>query len=295
MCDELTEQDNEAFLARARREGQLSRRDFSVLVGGAALAMALPVPANAAEVITSSVTVKTPDGEADCFFARPATGKAPGFIIWPDIVGLRPAFELMGKRLAQSGHAVLVVNPYYRQAKAPVVAEGASFSDPAVREKLLPLARALSIETTETDTKAFSAWLDAQDSVDTDKGMGASGYCMGGSMAFRSAVTLPERFGAVASFHGGRLVTDAETSPHLLVSKTKADYLVAIASNDDERAPDDKDILKKAFADAGLKAEVEVYEGALHGWCPPDSRVYNEVQAERAWSRLLALLEGVRS
>lgn len=290
MCDELTERDNEAFLARETREGRLTRRDFSVLAGGAALAMALPVPAHAAEVVTSNVMVKTPDGEADCFFARPATGKAPGFIIWPDIVGLRPAFELMGKRLAQSGNAVLVVNPYYRDAKAPVVAEGASFSDPSVREKLMPLARSLSIETTETDTKAFAAFLDAEESVDTDKGMGVSGYCMGGSMAFRSAVTMADRFRAVATFHGGRLVTDTETSPHLLVSKTKADYLVAIASNDDERAPEDKNVLKKAFADAGLKAEVEVYEGALHGWCPPDSRVYNEAQAERAWSRLLVLL-----
>lgn len=292
MCDELTERDNAAFLAREAGAGRLTRRDFSVLAGGAVLAMALPVPANAAEVVTSNVTVKTPDGEADCFFARPATGKVPGFIIWPDIVGLRPAFELMGKRLAQSGNAVLVVNPYYRDAKAPVVAEGASFSDEGVREKLLPLARSLSILTTETDTKAFAAFLDTQDSVDTDKGMGVSGYCMGGSMAFRSAVTLPERFRAVATFHGGRLVSDTETSPHLLVAKTKADYLVAIASNDDERAPGDKTALKKAFTDAGLKSEVEVYEGALHGWCPPDSRVYNEAQAERAWARLLTLLDG---
>lgn len=293
MCDELTERDNEAFLAQARREGRLSRRDFAVMAGGTALAMALPAPANAAEVITSSVVVKTPDGEADCFFARPAQGKAPGFLIWPDIMGLRPAFEFMAKRLAQSGFSVLVVNPYYRTTKAPVIAEGESFRDPDVRERILPHARARSTETTQTDTRAFAAFLDSQDSVDTDKGLGVSGYCMGGSMAFLSAVTLPDRFSAVASFHGGGLVRDGEASPHLAVSKTRAKYLVAIASNDDERAPDDKDTLKKAFADAGLTAEVEVYEGALHGWCPPDSPVYNEVQAERAWSRLLALLEGI--
>lgn len=290
MCDELTEKDNEAFLARV---GKLSRRDFGVMAGSAALMAALPLPANAADVVTSHVTVKTPDGEADCFLAHPASGKAPGFIIWPDIIGLRPAFEAMGKRLAQSGHCVLVVNPYYRSAKAPVVAEGASFSDPAVREKVLPMARSLSAKTTATDTRAFAAFLDAHDGVDTDKGMGASGYCMGGAMAFRSAVTLPERFNAIASFHGSRLVSDSKISPHLQAAKTKADYLVAIASNDDERAPGDKDALKTAFAAAGLKAEVEVYEGTLHGWCPPDSRVYNETQAEHAWSRLLALLEGV--
>lgn len=293
MCDELTENDNEAFLAREAEAGRLSRRDFGVMAGGAALMAALPIPANAADVMTSHVTIKTPDGEADCFFAHPASGKVPGFIIWPDIIGLRPAFEAMGKRLAQSGHGVLVVNPYYRSAKAPVVASGASFSDPAVRETLMPLARSLSSETTRTDTKAFAAFLDAQESVDTDKGIGVSGYCMGGSMAFLSGVTMPERFNAVATFHGGRLVTDAETSPHLQVGQTKADYLVAIASNDDERAPGDKDALKAAFGAAGLKAEVEVYEGALHGWCPPDSRVYNEAQAEHAWARLLALLEGV--
>lgn len=269
MCDELTEKDNEAFLAR---KGNLSRRDFGVMAGSAALsttmAMTLPISANAADVVTSHVTIKTPDGEADCFLAHPASGKAPGFIIWPDIIGLRPAFEMMGKRLAQSGHAVLVVNPYYRDAKAPVVAAGASFSDPAVRAKVLPMARALSIETTETDTRAFAAFLDAHDAVDTHKGMGASGYCMGGPMAFRSAVTLPDRFSAVASFHGVRLVVDGDDSPHLQAAKTKADYLVAIASNDDEREPGDKDALKAAFAAAGLKAEVEVYEGGA-AWLVP--------------------------
>lgn len=291
MCDELTERDNEAFLAQEKQDGRLTRRDFSVLAGGAALAMALPVPANAAEVVTSNVTVMTPDGEADCFFAHPATGKAPGFLMWTDIMGLRPAFEQMAERLAQSGYAVLVPNPFYRSAKAPVIAEGESFADAEVRERVIPMARALSAETVATDTNAFTAFLDGSGKVDTARRMGTSGYCMGGSMAFRTATTLPERYGAVASFHGGRLVTDGDDSPHNHVGETTASYLVAIASNDDERAPEDKTALKQAFAEAGLKAEVEVYEGALHGWCPPDSRVYNEAQAERAWGRLLALLE----
>lgn len=288
MCDELTEKDNEAFLATPA--GQLSRRDFGVMAGSAALMAALPLPANAADVVTSYVTVKTPDGEADCFFAHPTSGKAPGFILWPDIKGLRPAFEAMGKRLAQSGHAVLVVNPYYRDAKAPVISPGDEFGDPDVRARILPMARALTPQTIATDTMAFATFLDAHDSVDTDKGMGVSGYCMGGPMAFGSAATLPERFSAVASFHGSRLVGDTEDSPHLRAARTKADYLVAIASNDDERAPGDKVALKAAFAAAGLKAEVEVYDGTLHGWCPPDSSVYNEAQAEHAWARLLVLL-----
>lgn len=290
MCDELTERDNEAFLAREKSAGRLSRRDFGIMAGGATLAMTLPIPANAADVVTSHVMIETPDGMADCFYAHPASGKAPAFLIWPDIKGLRPAFELMGKRLAQSGHAVLVVNPYYRDAKAPVISPGDEFSDPEVRARILPMARALSPQTIATDTSTFAAFLDASEAVDTGKPMGVSGYCMGGPMAFASAVTLPERIGAVASFHGGGLVTDKEDSPHLQVAKTKADYLVAIASNDDERAPGDKGALKEAFTAASLKAEVEVYEGAMHGWCPPDSRVYNEAQAEHAWARLLALL-----
>lgn len=287
MCDELTEKDNDAFLAK---QEHLSRRELGVMAGGAALAMSLPLPANAAEVTQTHITIETADGVADCYFAHPSSGKAPAFLIWPDIKGLRPAFELMGKRLAQSGHAVLVVNPFYRSAKAPVVSKGDDFGDPEVRARIMPMARALSPKTVTTDTKAFAAFLDASDAVDTSKPMGVSGYCMGGPMAFRSASVVPGRIGHVASFHGGGLVTDKETSPHLLIPQTKASYLVAIAENDHERDPDARDVLKAAFASANLKGEVEVYEGAMHGWCPPDSRVYNEAQAEHAWSRLLALL-----
>lgn len=288
MCDKHTAKDAEAWLAKRKT---ITRRDFGAMAGSAAIALSLPLPANAAEVTSSRVDITTPDGVADCFFAHPSKGKAPGFIIWPDIVGLRPAFEAMGTRLAQSGYAVLVANPYYRMAKAPVAPEGASFRDQATRDIVLPLARSLSMETTERDAAAFAAYLDAQDAVDTQRGMGVSGYCMGGSMAFRTATHLPDRIRAVASFHGGRLVTDKEDSPHKMLSQSKADYLVAIAENDHERAPEAMPTLIEAFAQANLKAEVEVYEDAMHGWCPPDSAVYHEVQAERAWARLLALLE----
>lgn len=292
MCDEQTELENEAWLAEQKKSGNhLSRRDFAVMAGASALAMALPLPANAAEVVTSNVLIETADGTADCFFAHPAQGKAPGFLMWTDIKGLRPAFELMGKRLAQSGHAVLVPNPYYRSAKAPVVSEGEQFGDPAVRERILPMARSLSPETIATDTRAFADFLEASDAVDTSTSWGVSGYCMGGSMAFHSAATVPAHFGHVASFHGGRLVTDEPTSPHRIIQNTKADYLIAIAANDHEREPETKGILEQAFAETGHRAEVEVYEGAMHGWCPPDGTVYNEAQAERAWARLLALLE----
>lgn len=195
----------------------------------------------------------------------------------------------MGKRLAAAGYAVLVVNPYYRQAKAPVVAPGASFQDPAVRERVIPFARALTPTTNVTDAKAFVGFLDAQPNVDQTRKIGTTGYCMGGSMTMRTAAALPDRVGAGASFHGGRLVTDADDSPHLLVESMQARFLFAIAENDDERAPQVKTVLRETFAKAELDAEIEVYDGALHGWCTIDSQVYNEVQAEKAWERLTTI------
>ena len=222
---------------------------------------------------------------------HPSSGKHPAVLVWPDILGLRPAFRMMGKRLAESGYSVLVANPFYRNSKAPVVAEGASFSDPEIRNKVLPMARALSAQTHFTDAKAFIAWLDQQDAVDTNKKIGTTGYCMGGPMIMRTAAAVPERVGAAASFHGGGLATDSEDSPHLLIPQMTASFLIAVAANDDEREPEVKNVLRDTFAKNGLDAEIEVYEGAMHGWCPPDSRVYNEAQAEKAWSRLLALFE----
>jgi carboxymethylenebutenolidase len=291
MCDENTVKDNEAFLNREGQGGSLSRRAFGTLAAGTALTLMLPRAANAADVVEQDVMVSTPDGEADCYFVHPASGAHPGVIVWPDVLGLRPAFRLMGKRLAESGYAVLVVNPYYRKARSPVVEEGASFQDPATREKVIPFARSLSPETNVTDAKAFVAFLDSQDAVDTSRGVGTTGYCMGGPMVMRTAAAVPDRIGAVASFHGGGLVTEAENSPHRLIDGMQASFLIAIAENDDEREPDAKNVLRETFDAAGLDAEIEVYEGALHGWCPPDSRVYNEPQAERAWARLLVLFE----
>ena len=191
----------------------------------------------------------------------------------------------MGKRLAESGYAVVVVNQFYRAKKLPIAANGANTPIP----DLIPLAQALNETTHMTDAKAFVAWLDSQPSVAKDKKIGTQGYCMGGPMAFRTSAAVPDRVGAVASFHGGGLVTPNPNSPHLQASKTKAQFLVAVAANDDMRSPDEKNVLKDTFAKANLQAEVEVYAGAAHGWCPPDSGVYNEPQAEKAWTRLLAL------
>ena len=281
MCDQdHFEDDRLEYEAR----GLVTRKQFGVLLG-AGVAMALPRTANAAAVAEADVTITTPDGAADCYFVHPASGKAPGVLVWPDIFGLRPAFRQMGKRLAESGYAVLVVNPFYRTKKAPTAAAGGA----TPIQDLMPLARALNENTHMTDAKAFIAWLDAQAPVARNRKIGTQGYCMGGPIAFRTAAAVPARVGGVASFHGGGLVTDAPNSPHLQAAKTRAQFLIAIAENDDKRAPDDKTVLKDTFAQAGLSAEIEVYAGAAHGWCPPDSRVYNEPQAEKAWSRLLAL------
>ena len=288
MCDERTLRDADDHL---RRSGSLTRREFGALSVGTGLAMLLPRAANALAVTAADVEVSTPDGTADCHFVHPSSGTHPGVLIWPDALGLRPAFEQMARRLAESGYAVLVVNPYYRTERAPVLPEGASFRDEATRNKIFPLMRSLSAATNVMDATAFIGFLDSQSAVAGDRKMGTTGYCMGGSMTMRTAATFPERIGAGASFHGGRLVTDAPDSPHLLAGKMQAHYLFAIAENDDQKDPEAKNALREAFAAAGRPAEIEVYAGTLHGWCPPDSAVYHEAQAERAWSRLLALFE----
>lgn len=281
MCDQdHFEEDRKEFEAL----GLVNRRQFGVMLG-AGVAMMLPQVPNAVAVTESEVSVKTPDGTADCYFVRPATGAAAGVLVWPDIFGLRPSFRQMGKRLAESGYSVLVVNPFYRVKAAPTADQGAA----TPIAQLTPLAGALNETTHMTDAKAFIAWLDSQAAVSKTRKIGTQGYCMGGPMAFRTAAAVPDRVGGVASFHGGGLVTTAANSPHLQAAQTKAQFLVAIAANDDMRAPNDKTALKDTFAKANLPAEIEVYTDAAHGWCPPDSGVYNQAQAEKAWGRLLAL------
>ncbi|MBI4886201.1 MAG: dienelactone hydrolase family protein [Acidobacteria bacterium] len=283
MCDQDHFDDD---LKEYEARGWVTRRQFGALLG-AGMVMMLPKVANAVAVTESEVTVPTPDGMADCYFVHPASGTAPGVLVWPDIFGLRPAFRQMGKRLAESGYSVLVVNPFYRVRKAPTADKGSATPIP----QLLPLAQALTETTQMTDAKAFIAWLDRQSSVARNRKMGTQGYCMGGPIAFRTAAAVSDRVGAVASFHGGGLVTDMPNSPHLQVAKTKAQLLIAIAANDDMRSPNEKNVLKETFAKVNLPAEIEVYAGAAHGWCPPDSQVYNEPQAEKGWSRLLALYQ----
>ena len=281
MCDkDHFAEDAEIY----EKRGLVTRRQFGVLLG-AGVAMMLPAVTDAVAVTDGEVTIKTPDGECDAYFVHPTTGTAPAVLYWPDIFGLRPAARSMGKRLAESGYSVLVVNPFYRTNKAPTAPQGGA----TPIQELVPMMQKAVVESnTMTDAKTFIAWLDQQPSVAKNKKVGTQGYCMGGPLAFRTAAAVPDRVGAVGSFHGGGLVTDQPNSPHLQAIKTKASFLIAIAENDDKARPTEKDVLRKAFDEAKRPAEIEVY-GAAHGWCPPDSRVYNEPDAEKAWGRLLAL------
>jgi carboxymethylenebutenolidase len=280
MCDDTTEAEN----------AELSRRGFSVMAAGALAACASGQTADGQTLAVTEreVEIATGDGTCDAHFVHPARGKHPGVIVWPDIRGLRPAFRQMGKRLAESGYAVLTVNQFYRNQRAPILQPGENWQDPPIRARIMPMAQALNATTAATDARAFVGFLDAQAAVDTRRKIGSTGYCMGGALVMATAATAPERVGAGASFHGGGLATAAPTSPHLRIPQMKASFLIAVAQNDDARDPEEKERLRVAFAQAGLPAEIEVYP-AQHGWCPPDSQVHDAVQAERAWARLQVL------
>ncbi len=278
--------------------GDLSRRDFVAMSMAAGIGLAAGANAEGAlPVVETTVQVSTPDGSCDAAFIHPATGVHPGVIIWPDAFGLRPSMRDMGKRLAGEGYAVLVPNPFYRVARAPVFesASAFNFANQADMAKLQPLmTSATAPGNVERDATAFVLFLDTQKEVDHTKKFGTQGYCMGGPLVVRTAAALANRIGAGASFHGGGLVTDKPDSPHLLAPGIKARMYFGVAANDDMRQPDAKDTLRAVFAAARVTAEVEVYK-SLHGWCVPDmpqqngSPIYNKADADRAWTKLLAL------
>ncbi len=289
MCDETTEADNALWL---QKQG-IGRRDLGKAGAGVAALALVPgcvssatnAPADGS-LAERSVTIPTPDGTADAFFVYPAKGKHPAIILWPDIAGLRDAYKTMARRLAQSGYAVLVVNQYYRSAPAPILTSMAEWRTGAGQAKLAPMIAQLNPAVTTRDAAAFITWLDQQPEVDKARKIGSSGYCMGGPFTFRTAAANPSRVGAIASFHGGGLATDAPDSPHRLFPTIKAAALIAIAQNDDEKDPEAKTKLRAAADAAKRPAEIEVYP-AQHGWCTIDSPVYDEVQAEKAWGRML--------
>jgi len=286
MCDEFTAQADDAAMARSG----VSRREFGAMGAAAALAACSGSEAIAAagDLVERTVDVTTPDGTSDCFFVHPAKGKHPGIVFWPDIGGLREAKKAMARRLAAEGYAVLVVNQYYRSAKAPILSSFAEWRTPEGRGKVMPMAALLTPEAVTRDGAAYAAFLDTQAAVDTARGIGTQGYCMGGPFTVRTAAAAPARVKAAASFHGGGLVTDKPDSPHLLLTSTQASYLIAVARNDDAKAPTEKDVLRQVADAAKRPAEVEVY-AADHGWCVPDSPVYDKIAGDRAFARLLVL------
>ena len=278
----------------------LTRRDFVSMTIGAGIAAAGAGDVIAqAQVVETTVDIKTPDGTCDAAFIHPPTGSHPGVIIWPDAFGLRPSLRELGRRLAGADYSVLVVNPFYRVAKAPIFddASNFNFSDPPQRAKLTPLMSSIQADgAVENDAPAFVAWLDSQKEVDRTKKIGTQGYCMGGPLVMRTAASVPNRIGAGGSFHGGGLVTNNANSPHLLAPKIKAKMYFGIAANDDAQQPDAKTKLKEAFEAAKNPAEIEVYSQSQHGWCisdmpkqPNGQPIYNKADADRAWTKLLAL------
>lgn len=281
MCDEFIHQ---GLVDDAR----LSRRAFGLIAMAAAGSASAAMPT--APVVEKDVAVSTPDGVADAvLFAPKRSGRFPAVLMWPDIMGLRPAFRDMGRRLAAEGYVVLVPNPFYRSKRAPVVDGPIDFNDPAMRAQLMGYRKAISDEGAVRDATAYLAFLDAQAKTDTRRRAGVQGYCMGGALSFQAAAAKPDRIGAVGSFHGGNgLATKEPNSPHLLIPRTRATFLVLQAQNDDAQQPGVKDALKLAFAQAHRPATVEVYP-ADHGWCVPGGQAYDQVHAERAWSALLQL------
>jgi carboxymethylenebutenolidase len=269
-----------------------SRRDFVEAAGAVGIAALWAGNVNAATqtmLNERDIVVKTADGEADCFFVHPKKGKHPGIILWPDIFGLRKTKKDMARRLAAQGYAVLAVNPYYRSIKAPVIPDGEELRTEANWPKVREQAQRLTAQTNIADAKSFVAFLDATKAVNRKRKIGTMGYCMGGAMVLRAAAAVPERVGAGATFHGSRHLSNKPDSAHLMIPQMKAQFLIALAENDDQQDPAEKETLKEAFAAAKLSAEIEVYKGAMHGWCPPDGKAYNHEQAERAWGRMLEL------
>jgi carboxymethylenebutenolidase len=279
MCDDET-------LRKIGKTPKITRRSFAAITAASA-AMAGTVAYGQAKVVEKDVTIKTADGEADAALFYPeGAAKHAAVLVWADIMGLRPVFREMGRRLASQGYVVLVPNPFYRSAKsADIVAANYNFGSPEGRAKLMSFRGAMNDAGVDSDAKAFLAFLDAQPQVDKTKKAGVQGYCMGGPLSFRTAAAVPNRIGAVGSFHGGGLATKEPNSPHLLVPKTNAAYLVAVAQNDDKTDPEAKVIVKKALDDAKKVNTVEVYP-ANHGWCVPGGGAYDAAAAEKAWAEL---------
>lgn len=271
----------------------LNRRQFGVLAGAGAVAACAPKGGSADAVgglVENTVTFDAPGGTFDGVFIHPAEGAHPGVILWPDIAGLRPAKVQMGRRLAESGYAVLVANPYYRSVSGQQFEDFDDWRNNDGWNAVTPWREKNTPEAVQETARAVVAWLDAQDAVDSSRGIGNQGYCMTGSWTIYTAAAVPSRVKAAASFHGGGLVGDGPMAPVNLLDDLApdAEALIAIARNDDAENPDAKIALRAAAENAAADIDVEVYDGD-HGWTVLDSPVYDQAEAERAWSELLAL------
>ena len=293
MCDETTDRELDEYLKRKglTRRGFGASASIAMAVGASSLTACATPFESESSLMETDVEIPSPDGTIDAKFFFPVDGAHAAIIFWPDIHGTRPAFFDMAKSLAAKGYAVIAANPYYRTHTGRLFPEGMTLRDEGGRELVTPHYQALSPATVKTDAAAIVDWLDTQEQVDTSRGIGAVGFCMTGSWTLRAAAEVPERIKAPTSFHGGGLVTDADDSPHKLARNIQGGVLIAIAENDHERQPEAEGILIQAFADAGVPAEIEVYEGAMHGWVPTDGRAHDPEASQRAWGRMLALFE----
>jgi carboxymethylenebutenolidase len=239
------------------------------------------------------VDVPTPDGTADAILAVPAEGdQHPGVLVYMDAFGLRPRLEEMARRIAAEGYVVLVPNVFYRSGRAPVVDLG-DLSLPENRatifDKLGPLMAALTPEPAMRDATAYLDFLATDDRVSPGP-VATVGYCMGGALALRTAAHAPERVAAVASFHAGRLATDAPDSPHRSFGSIRAEVYVAHADHDGSMPPEQQALVERTLTEAGVTHRTEVYPGAAHGFTMADTAAYDEAATERHWDNLLPLL-----
>ncbi|WP_299309783.1 dienelactone hydrolase family protein [uncultured Croceicoccus sp.] len=298
MCEDRTGPDDFAEHDAALARRGLSRRQFGMM-GAAAFAASCTTmdggmggADDGAALTEGMVDIATPDGTADAFFVHPAEGRHPAVLLWPDVAGLREAFKVKARKFAQEGYAVLAVNHYYRNARAPILETFSEWRTPEGSAKIEPMRQAINPARTTTDARAFIAWLDAQPAVDTTRGIGTQGYCMGGPYTVRTAAAVPARVRAAASLHGGGLVVDESNSPHRILDQTQAAFLFAIAQNDDAKDPSAKTALREAADAANVPAVVEVYP-ADHGWTVIDSPAYDAAAANRAVAAILSLYDAL--
>ena len=242
-------------------------------------------------MLETKVDAKTPDGAADCeFFAPGEAGKWPGVIMYTDVLGVRPVFRDMARRLVGQGFCVLLPNLFYRASRLPVYAFPPKFGDEKTVARMNEVRPAAAADLIARDVGSYVTALLSRPQAKAPE-VGAVGYCMGGGIAMRTAAAAPDKVAAAASFHGSSLFTDKPDSPHLLLPMVKARLYFGFAIEDRTMPDDVVEKFKAALNAAGVKWAGEAYAGTKHGWCVKDHTVYNEAQAERAWAKTVLLFK----